>query len=72
MWVKEDKDFYPDIKTVKTHDLCATIIQFNIKRKGFNNLTGDFPHKSSRGSLYVMVLYDYDSNAILAESMKNR
>ena len=72
MWVKEDKDFYPDIKTVKTHDLCATIIKFNIKRKGFSNLTGDFPHKSSRGSLYVMVLYDYDSNAILAESMKNR
>ena len=55
-----------------THELCATIIPFNIKIKGFSDLTGIFPHKSSRGNLYAMVMYDHDSNVILAEPIINR
>ena len=43
--VEEDSNFYPKAKTVTTHEPCTTIIPFNIKRKGFNNLTGAFPHK---------------------------
>ena len=31
------------------------------------DLTGSFPITSSRGHKYIFVLYDYDSNAILAE-----
>ena len=72
MEVEEDSDFYPEAETVKTHELCATIIPFNIKRKGFSDLTGALPHKSSRGKFYVMVMYDYDSNEILNEPIKNR
>ena len=72
MCIKEDKDFYPDIETVKTHELCSTIILISIKRKVFRKLTEAFPHKSSRGNLYVMVMYDYDSNAVLAKQIKNR
>jgi hypothetical protein len=34
--------------------------------------TGAFPVLSNNGMRYVMVLYDYDSNAILAEALKNR
>ena len=34
--------------------------------------TGRFPVTSSRGSKYLMVLYDYDSNAILAEPLTSR
>jgi hypothetical protein len=34
--------------------------------------TGRFPHTSSRGSKYLMVLYAYDSNAILSEPIKSR
>ena len=34
--------------------------------------TGQFPILSSTGMRYVLVLYDYDSNAILAEPLKNR
>ena len=56
---------------MNTHELCAIIIPFNIKRKGFSNLTGAFPHKSSKEILYVMVIYDYDSNIILVEPIKN-
>ena len=69
---EEDSDFYPDAESVKNHELCATVIPFNIKRKGLSDLTGVFPHKSSRGNLYVMVMYDYDINAILFEPTKNR
>ena len=50
-----------------THELCATIIPFNTKIKGFSDLTGAFPHKSSKGNLYFMVMYDYDRNAIMSE-----
>ena len=64
--IEEDVTFYLDKETVKTHELCAKTILFNIKIKGFSNRTGAFPHKSSRVNLYVMLVYDYDSNAILA------
>ena len=46
--IEEDKYFHPDIWTVNTHELCATIAPFNIKRKGFRYLTEVFPHKSIR------------------------
>ena len=68
--VEEDIDFYLDAESVKNHELCATIIPFNTKRNCFSDLTGAFPHKSIRGNLYVMVMYAYDSNAILAETIK--
>ena len=63
----EDSNFYSDAESVKTHEICATVIPFNINRKGFSDITGTFPHNSSRGGLYVIAVYDYDSNAILAE-----
>jgi hypothetical protein len=36
------------------------------------NQTGRFPVKSSKGKSYIMVLYNYDSNGILATMMKSR
>ena len=72
MDVKEDINFYLNKETVKTHELCATIILFNIKRKGFRDITGAFPQKSSIRNLYVMVMYDYASSAFLAVPIKNR
>ena len=57
---------------MKKNELCVAIVLFNIKRKGFSDLTKDFPHKSRRGNLYVMVIFDYDSNAILDKSIKKR
>jgi hypothetical protein len=33
----------------------------------YTNQTGRFPTTSCRGNKYIMILYDYDSNAILAE-----
>ena len=40
------------------------------QEKGFIDLTGAFPHNSRRGNLYVMVVYDYDSNTILSKPIK--
>ena len=34
--------------------------------------TGRFPNFSSRGTKYIMVLYDYDSNSILATPLKTK
>ena len=50
--------------------MCATIIPFNMKIKGFSDLTGAFPHKSRRVNLYFVVMYYYDSNIILEEPIK--
>ena len=36
------------------------------------NQTGRFPIMSQKGNQYMMVLYNYDSNAILAEGCKSR
>jgi hypothetical protein len=38
----------------------------------YTDQTGRFPAVSSKGNKYIMVLYDYDSNAILAQPIKNR
>ena len=36
----------------------------------FSDLTFAFPHNSSKGKLYVMVMYYYYSNSILAGPIK--
>jgi hypothetical protein len=38
----------------------------------YTDQTGRFPVVSSKGNKYIMILYDYDSNTILAQSIKDR
>jgi hypothetical protein len=38
----------------------------------YTDQTGRFPVVSSKGNNYIMILYDYDSNAILAQPIKDR
>ena len=40
--------------------------------KVYTDQTGQFPVRSSAGNQYILVLYDYDSNAILTEALKTR
>jgi hypothetical protein len=35
-------------------------------------LTGRFPTTSLSGNMYILILYDYDSNSVLSAPMKNR
>jgi hypothetical protein len=56
--------------TVRTHLVYAKVV--TITGQIYSDQTGRFPVTSSRGNKYIMVVYDYDSAAILAEPIKNR
>ena len=63
--------FPPQLQPNKrTHHIYASVIDLTTQIS--TDLTGRFPVTSSRGNKYVMVLYCYDSNAILTEPMKSR
>ena len=55
-----------------TNDCVAALVEFKQTHKAYSDLTGRFPHRSSRGNEYILIVYDYDSNAILAEPLKSR
>ena len=70
----EDDDFYPLQLTLPDDEqanYCYATI-FSQSGKMYSDQTGNFFQASSKGNLLVMILYDYDSNAILAEPIKNR
>ena len=56
----------------KTNNVIADIVPFTAKELAYSDQTGKFPFRSTRGHEYIMILYDYDSNAILARPFKNR
>ena len=71
--LETDDDKFPMSPTpVKTYDCISSIQPFEAKEKGYLDLTGRFPHKSARGNQYILLVYDYDSNAILVEPLPNR
>ena len=51
---------------------CAFAKTVSLTGKVFSDQTGRFPQTSSRGNKYIMIFYDYDSSAILAEPLKSR
>jgi hypothetical protein len=69
-----DEDFFPTSPepTVTTNECCAVLFPFVPKHVGYTDLTGRFPHISARGNKYLLIVYDFDSNAILAEPLKSR
>ena len=48
------------------------VVPFSAKELSYGDITGSFPFKSSRGNQYIYIIYDYDSNYILAEPIKTR
>jgi hypothetical protein len=64
--VNTDMDLDYGIKTNCVY--AATIDAAQI----YTDQTGRFPVVSIKGKKYIMVLYEYDGNAILAEPIKNR
>ena len=54
------------------HVFVATYSTEDIKSEIHTDLTGRFPVTSTNGNEYIFVLYNYDSNAILIEPLKNR
>jgi hypothetical protein len=58
----------------RNHDVGAHLFEIENNLKGMisSDLTGRFPYTYSRGMTYLFILYDYDSNAILASPIKSR
>jgi hypothetical protein len=58
----------------RAHQVGAHLVNLDQDLKGMisTDLTGRFPFTSSRGMTYLFVLYDYDSNAILACPIQSR
>ena len=67
-------DFFPatDVPNEPTNHMLATVVPYSITHKAFGDLPGKFPHTSSRGYQYFLVVYHYDGNAILVQTLKNR
>jgi hypothetical protein len=55
-----------------TNVVFAVIVSTSDISKSYSDQTGKFPVQSSRGYNYVMILYHYDSNAILSKPLKTR
>jgi hypothetical protein len=53
---------------IKTHCIYAAVLDAG---QIYTDQTGRFPVISSRGNVYIMVLYECDGNAIMAEPIKN-
>eukprot|EP00957_Ditylum_brightwellii_P117499 8961381-Ditylum_brightwellii.AAC.1 len=69
--IDPDYDLTESIKH-RTNEISPGIIDLEPGTgKIFTDQTGRFPILSSRGFQYIYVLYDYDSNAILAEPIRN-
>jgi hypothetical protein len=64
--LESDSDIDYGIKTQYIY--AATIDAGQI----YTDQTGRFPFVSGKGNKYIMVLYDYDSNSILAKPIKDR
>ena len=58
--------------STKTFETLNIIIPFSAKELTYGDMTGAFPYTSSRGSKYIYVIYDYDSNAILVHPIKSK
>ena len=63
-------DFLPEAINKQCHFCYATIMQPT--GQIYTNQTGKFVQPSSNGNNYLLILYDYDSNCILAEPLKSR
>ena len=55
-----------------THAVYVNLTDINDTYMIHTDLTGRFPVTSKRGNKYILLLYDYDTNAILQEPMKSR
>lgn len=72
--IESENDTFPssDSPNLKSHNCFTTLVSFEQTAKAYSDQTGKFPFTSSRGNKYLLIVYDYDSNAILQTTLKNR
>jgi hypothetical protein len=64
--IMEETDLDQGIKTQYVYAITIDAGQI------YTDQTGQFPVVSSKGNKYIMILYDYDSNAIMVQPIKDR
>ena len=60
----------PDTKGKRENLATLGLVEFT--NKVYSDQIGRFPVNSSKGNKYILVLYEQDSNTILAEPLKNK
>jgi hypothetical protein len=68
--INSTSDFTPPADTTKTFECYCAIAESTWQI--YTDQTGRFILLSSTGNNYLMILFDYDSNHIFAQPMKNR
>ena len=70
--ISNNTDHFPpfDSSYIKNHNVCYSL--FPTTERGFMDITGGFPYKSSRGNEYIVIAYHFDSNTILRVPLKSR
>ena len=71
---KKEEDTFPTSTDVnKTNEVVYQVLTTLSKQgKSYMDLTGKYPVKSAQGNQYILIAYNHDANAILAEPIKNR
>jgi hypothetical protein len=67
--IEDSPEPAPTPTNIKTHNVFIALVDVV---KVYGDLTGLFPVMSSKGNQYILTLYDYNSNIISTEPMKNR
>ena len=67
-----NEEFFPEQIPLKTKNYFFMNCQLDAKEVVYTDQTGRFPYQSAQGYNHFMVCYDFDSNAILAQLLKNR
>ena len=63
----------PSATGTRSHTIYSAIIDPSTPTgRTYSDLTGCFPVQSNRGANYILVVYEYDSNAILVRPLRNR
>jgi hypothetical protein len=66
-------DQFPTQQPARTNAVFVSIGLADVHNNVvYTDLTGAFPITSQAGNKYMLLMYDYDSNAILVETMKSR
>jgi len=65
-----ESDHYHQSEIKCNEAICSLFHATDINKKSYLDITGKFPHVSSRGNKYLLVIYDHDSNIILAHALK--
>jgi hypothetical protein len=56
----------------RTNNVFTIMVPLTLLEKSYSDQTGRFPVRSSRGNQYVFIMYNYDTNSIHSQGIKDR